>query len=300
MSFNKFKPIVWAAEFQEELDKVLVYKEDCNLEYEGVVEEAGDTVKILGLGEPSITNYEDGTTHEIESFEDIEDESQTMPVMQVAQFAFKVKDIDKAQAKGGKGVLSKYMQKAKTKVATEQDSFMARMCTPASLLTNANAFGMNVTKVAPAASRAAGTDAGYVSYLNVMDWVDTILTYLLERDVSRDTKITFTIPPWLTMIIKKAYIDLDTNNSEMLKNGKVGRYSNIILKESNNVYLDSNGYYHCLMRTDDAMAFVNPLIHVEPLRIEKDFSDAVKGFAVYDGKVVRPKEIIDFMVKRSA
>ena len=44
-------------------------------------------------------------------------------------------------------------------------------------------------------------------------------------------------------------------------------------------------------------AFVNPLTHTEAYRPEKSFADAVKGYALFDGKVVRPKEIINVNVK---
>lgn len=35
MAIEKFKPEVWAAKFMEDLDKKLVFKENCNHSYEG-------------------------------------------------------------------------------------------------------------------------------------------------------------------------------------------------------------------------------------------------------------------------
>ena len=286
MAIEKFKPIIWTTKFQEDLDMKLVLKEDCNLEYEGVAKGPGDTVKILGLGDPTLAEYSDGKLHDV-TFEDIEDDSQTLPINQVVEFGFKVDDLDKRQAQGGSGLLGKYMEKAKNKVATAMDTYIAGLVADA-----------RVTNYVPQANATAGTALGEVNELTILNDFGKVLTMLLERNVSRDDYISWTIPPFITEILKRAYVDLDTNNSEMLRNGKVGKYSNVIIKESNNLYVDSNGYYHLPLRTKQAVAFVNPHTHMEPLRLQNSFHDAVKGYSVFDGKVLPAKEIIDFMVKK--
>ena len=85
---------------------------------------------------------------------------------------------------------------------------------------------------------------------------------------------------------------------EELKNGKIGMYGNVTVKLSNNVAKTEGGDVDNIMiRTKRAIAFVNPLTHTEAYRPEKSFADAVKGYALFDGKVVRPKEIININVK---
>ena len=98
------------------------------------------------------------------------------------------------------------------------------------------------------------------------------------------------------MMVKQAYVHLDTNNSEMMKNGRVGKYGGMILKESNNVYNDGTHDY-IQVKTNRAISFVNPYVHMEPYRPEGYFADAVKGYAIYDGKVTRPKEIVTLKAK---
>ena len=102
------------------------------------------------------------------------------------------------------------------------------------------------------------------------------------------------------MILKRAYTDLDTDNSDILKNGKVGRYGSAIIKMSNNVAKDTSGNHLIQLKTDRAIAFANPMTHIEPYRPEKSFSDAVKGFILYDAMIVRPKELIVGKVKKTA
>ena len=37
------------------------------------------------------------------------------------------------------------------------------------------------------------------------------------------------VPPWFYMRLKQAYTALDTDNSKMLENGRVGKYGNVIV-----------------------------------------------------------------------
>ena len=109
-----------------------------------------------------------------------------------------------------------------------------------------------------------------------------------------------TVSPWFYMLMKQAYIKLDTDNSGMLENGKVGKYGNVTVKMSNRVAKDTNGNDLVQIKTKNAIAFAQPMTHTEPYRPEHSFSDAVKGFILYDGKVVRPKEMIVLNCKLSA
>lgn len=96
--------------------------------------------------------------------------------------------------------------------------------------------------------------------------------------------------------MKKRYLELDTDNSKMMKDGKVYRYGNIFIKLSNNVAV-SGGDTRIMVRTKRAIAFCNPKTHVEAYRPEKMFADAVKGYVLYGSKIVRPKEMIVLNVK---
>lgn len=70
-------------------------------------------------------------------------------------------------------------------------------------------------------------------------------------------------------------------------------YNNVVVKMSNNVATAASGTEDKIMlRTERAIAFVNPMTHTEAYRPETKFADAVKGFVLYDAKIVRPKELI--------
>lgn len=277
MAIEKFIPEIWAKQFEKDLEKDLVFYENCNHQYEGLATKPGDTVKILGLGKPNLRSFSDGKLHKLDAPEAIEDLSMTLPIMQVRDFNFYVDDLEKRQAEGGGGLLSEYMSQAKEEVAASQDAYIAKLVT------------------AKQVKKETVTSA--LTKDNILDVIDTALLTLLNNDVKRTTEITLTAPPWFVMLMKKAYVELDTDNSAMMKNGRVGRYSGLTIKESTNVYNDGT-YDNIQIKTNRAISFVKPYLHLEAYKPEDYFSDAVKGYALFDGKVTRPKEIVNLQVKQ--
>lgn len=278
MSFKNFIPSVWASSINRELERAHVFVEDCNRQYEGLVSEKGDSVHILGVGKPTIKSIERKNANgEIDAAEEIEDTSVILNINQIRYFNYMVGDIDKAQAENG--VMDALSQETSEGLANEMDKYIANM-----------AIGKDVVKLA--------ADAQKVDKDNVLDILDDAIMKLQENDVSIASGIVVTVSPRFYKLFKQAYIGKDTNNSEELKNGKIAMYGSVTIKLSNNVAKTEDGAVDNIMiRTKRAIAFVNPLTHTEAYRPEKRFADAVKGYVLFDGKVVRPKEIININVK---
>jgi hypothetical protein len=287
MAFQKFKPEVWSAKFMEDLDKTLVFKEDCNHTYEGDAKKPGDAVRIFGLGDVEIGAWHHGKLEQLSTAQEVTGHSILMPINEIRTFNFEVSDdLDRAQAMGGSGLMGKFTTKAKDNVADVIDQFIAGLHVGNCELANPSG--------AVQISAAGGSGA-----TAILDAIDEAYLKLLENNVSRNTKVTLTAPPWFIMMLKRAYVELDTDNSAMLANGRVGRYGGITLKESNNVYHateSSHDVYHIQLKTDEAIAFVNPYTHMEGYRPDLTFIDCVKGYTLFDGMVVAPKQVIDLNV----
>lgn len=278
MAYQNFIPTIWAEAINRELEKALVFAEGCNRQYEGEVKKMGDTVRILGVGKPTITTTQNKEIT-LSDPENVDDMSVTMAIKQVSYFNYKVDDIDKRQAVGG--VMEALNAEATYGLADEMDKHIASM----------------------AASREAikyASSATSITKDNVLGEIDKALERLYANNVKPNGKIMMEVPPWFYMRLKTAYTALDTDNSKILENGRVGRYGNIIVKMSNNVAVDSSANSLIMIHTDKAIAFVNPMTHTEAYRPEKLFSDAVKGFVLYQAKIVRPKELIVLNCKAGA
>ena len=278
MAYQNFIPTVWSEAINRELERKLVFAEDCNRQYEGEVKKMGDTVRILGVGKPSITTTVDKEIV-LKDPENVEDTSVTMAIRHISYFNFKVDDIDRRQAVGG--VMDAYTSESAQGMANEMDKHIGSMA---------------LDKLAKlhAASAVAVTKS------NILGEVDRALELLYQNDVNADEDIVMGVPPFFYITMRQAYTDLDTNNSAMLKNGLVGKYGHVRVKMSNNCAVTGDGEYRIMVRTKRAVAFANPMTHVEAYRPEKSFSDAVKGFSLYEAKIVRPKELVVLNVKRGA
>lgn len=278
MAYANFIPSVWNEGINRELERLCVFVEDCNRQYEGSVKKKGESVTILGVGKPTIKSLAKANrNNDIDAPEEIEDTSVIMYINQIRYFNYMVGDIDKAQAVNG--VMDALEQETSEGLADEVDKYVASF-----------AVDSSVAKLY--------SEATTVTKDNILGVLDLAIQKLYENDVKATTKIVVTISPRFYTLFKQAYIDKDTDNSEMLKNGRVAKYGNVIVKMSNNVHkTDSGATDNIMIRTQRAIAFAKPLTHTEPYRPEKKFADAVKGFILFDAKVVRPKEVININVK---
>ena len=280
MAYKNFIPEIWAEAINRDLERMHVFAADCNREYEGSVAKQGDSVRILGVGSPTITTY--GNKDDFKALDDaetIEDTSVTMTINQLATFNYKVDDIDKRQAVGG--LMEALSAETSEKLANVQDKYIANMAAD------------KLAKRMWAVSKGVTAD-------NILDCLLEAHQLLMENDVSTQTKVIVTLNPRLATMYKKAMSLRDTDNSDLLKNGLIDRFDGMDIKVSNNVCRVKEGSVTSdliQVKTQRAIAFARPMIHTEPYRPENGFSDAVKGFILYDAKIVRPKEMFVMNVK---
>lgn len=278
MSFDNFKAKIWARAIDVDLARAVVFADGTNQSYSGEIKGLGDTVRILGVGKPTVTEHDlisgDIT---LSAPEKVSDTSVSLVVDKAAYFNYGVGDIDAAQGAGNvMGVLNK---EATEEVANVIDKHIANLVHPDKASYN-NAVKYTKTQVTAA---------------NVMATFDACQAMLYANDVSPATEIEMIIPPWLYMAFRQAYQNKDTDNSEYLTNGKVARYGNMTVKMSNNVAIKNDGtrdVYYVQVRTKRAIALAMSEAHTEAYRPESKFEDAVKGFKLYGAKIVRPKELV--------
>ena len=212
---------------------------------------------------------------------------------QIRYFNFMVDDVDKAQALDG--LMDALTQEASEGLAGEVDQFVSEL--------HLTGITKDTDGKITACSQAEGVavvTADALSADNILDTFDMVQQKLYENDVKTTTEVIITIPPAVYRLFRKAYITRDTDNSDMMKNGKVAKYGNMTVKMSNNVPQDADGRYHIQVKTKRALAFAQPVRHIEAYRPQGRFADALKGFILFGGKTVRPEQIVDLVAKIAA
>ena len=275
MSFVHYKPEIWAAEFIVQLRKQLIYAgpQIVNHDYEGEIQQAGDTVHISSIGDVTVSDYDDDTDLD---YEDVPDAGQTLVIDQQKSYAVAVKDIDKAQALNGGRAVAQIMSQAAYRMSDAADQFVAGKYTEiasANVLNGSDYSGLDTT---PGKLYDALVDLGVV---------------LDENDVPTEGRYCV-IPPWAHGILRKDpnFINAEKSGTTApLINGQVGEAAGFAILKSNNVPQPSAGSTYVIQAgTPMSISFANQIVENEALRDQKRFRDLLRGLHVYGGKVTYP------------
>ena len=260
MAVTNFIQTIWSKKIQDSLELACKLVDNCLREYEGDVKYA-QSVKILGVGEPTIATYDN--TKDID-IEDMKDAGQILTIDQANYFAFYVDDVDKAQSVPG--LPEEYQRKAVHGLAVARDTYIA-----------------NLIKGATNTSTAAN-----LTQEGVKAAIDEGIVKLRERNFDEEGVIEIT--PAAYNVFKNCLITLSTNNPELIKKGVVGKYDDFDVIMSNNMAKDSTHSY-CDIRGKKAIAFAGQINEVEALRSEKRFKDIIRGLDTFGSKVIDEERI---------
>lgn len=261
MAVQNFIQTIWSKKIQDDLELKCKLVDNCLRDYEGDCKYAR-SVKILGVGEPTISAYDatKGITYEAMS-----DKGQTLTIDQQYSFSFLVDDIDQAQSVPG--LAEKYQEKAVHGLAVKRDAYVASLIKS---VTN------NVTT------------ADTLSREGVKNAIDEAIVALRERNFDEEGVIEIT--PAVYNLFKNELITLSTNNPEYIKKGIVGVYDDFKVIMSNGLAKDET-YAYCDVRGKKAIAFAGQINEVEAGRHQDYFADYVRGLDTFGAKVIDENRI---------
>lgn len=263
---GNFKPTFWSKYCQTELAKDLVIANWCDYKFEGEIK-YGERVKIVGAVRPTVGTYVQGQDITIEH---LADSAQYLDIDHSDYFAFEVDDVDKAQSTPG--YLDTEFNEAKKALAEKEDAEVAQTA----------ALGALNGMISGSTDISAAT--------NPLDTIDSGLVKLYKNNVSTKEELAADLNAEHITLCRKALQSAFSENVEYIKKGAIGKYNNVLLRLSNNLYNDNTDDYE-LIRTKKAVAVANQIDKVETCRKEKGFASIIKGLNVYGIKVVRPKEL---------
>ena len=280
MSLQNFRPEIWSANLLVATRKTLVFGSCVNRDWEGEISDAGDTVRITSIGRPTIKTYVPNSTNIVP--DEVNDSQRTLVVDQSKYFAFAVDDIDARQAKGN--VIPQSMNEAGYGLADVMDQFIAQNMLLG--VQTANQLGSITVQ----------------AYTKPSDLYDKVLVPL---KVQMDLANIPTEGRWVNLrpeahgalLRDSRFIKAnESGTSDGLRNGHVGRAAGFDIQLTNNAPFTSGSEYAAIAGTNAAYTFAEQLNKVEAYRPQSSFSDAVKGLALYGGKLVRPDFLASALV----
>lgn len=281
MGFTNFIKTIWAAKIEEALKNTLVFQSVANTNYQGSLNNLGDKVRIIQIGNPSITAYTKDA--DISAPEKINDAATELVADQAYYFNFAVNDVEAVQEKPE--LLRMCTNNAAFGFAEQVDTYMAGLYAQAGLT-----------------SYATGTTPWDITSLNVDDVFLAVSEKMSENKIPRAGRFGI-IPEWLHSKLILAGLATKTQNDALYENGVVARVHGFDLILSNNVSKNSSSWdiTRCLFGIKgESFTFAGVINSVEPYRPEKRFEDAVKGLYIFGGKVARPDKTLTLYCDKTA
>ena len=285
MAVDTFIPEVWNANLITAINKQLVLGEPgvcINTNYEGDIAQAGDTVHINALADPTIKDYVKNVT-KIEP-DTLTTTEQTFVIDQCKYYAIEVDDVDKRQAINGGGLLTQAAARAAYQLRKTADTFVgARMVAGAG------------TVLSPTRISAKTTDAAYGILVEIKRALD-------NKDIPDEGRFVVAHPDFINALAwDKRFTDASAYGSNrLITNGEVGNILGFTIKRSTNLPQGTlQGEAGSQVRgsfvvagTNQAMTFAQQISKSEAYRPQDSFSDAIKGLHLYGGKVIEPDYLV--------
>lgn len=277
MSINNFKPEIWSAQLLTALRNSLVYAQPqlVNRNYEGEISSHGQSVHITTIGDPTIFDYDAGDTL---NYEDVETAGTDLVITEGKAFAFKLDDVDKAQA-----LLNPMAQMAQNAAYGLRDK--------------ADAFVANLYTGVAAANTIGSTGSPIDTFTTATDAYDKILVPLRTRlnraNVPTEGRYVVASPEFTGSLLKDSrFIKVNESGTDQgLRNGMVGRAAGFDILESNNTPNPSGDTQVIQAGYPGAITYAEQILETEALRLQSTIADAIRGLHVYGAKLLRPTGI---------
>jgi hypothetical protein len=259
---DEAKRTLWAAEFLKQLDTLTTGRTLSDYSYSKDAQNAKQ-VKLIGVVRPTVNTYTPGSDITIGA---AADDALILNLDQYKYIAVELDDVDKAQSKAQ---MEDWAEQGSKALADEADKYVNSLAQYAD-------YKSGSTDISTAANTVVLVTGG--------------VQKLYENNVPTTAEIFGQVNPEFYVNLRSQVAGLDTNNSELLKRGILGRYMNTNFMIDNQLYNDGTDYYN-MLRTKKAIAYVEQLNKIEFFKPEKRFSEAVKVLMIYGAKITRPKEL---------
>ena len=281
MSVATFIPELWSARLLQGLEKSHVATNLVNRDYDGQIRNQGDKVNINTLSDVAIKTYTPNS--DIASPDDLTTTKQQLEITEADYFNIQLDDVDRVQAAGE--LMDTAMRNVAYKMNDRTDSFILGKI--ASGVDSGNIIGTTESPI-------------QVTKNNIYESIIEMRTKLDKANVPTSGR-TIIIPPeiYALLLQDERFVKSDAvAGQNVLVNGLVGRVAGFDVFESNNVVYDTNNkFWKVTAQVRTATTFAEQIVKTEAYRMEKRFSDAVKGLHVYGAKVTDGTQIAELVCK---
>lgn len=263
-SFTNFIPEVWSLKLMKIFDRITVMKPLVNTDYEGEIKNAGDTVNVRLFGDVTTNTYTRDTAI---SFEDLGSTVEQLLINQQKYFAFKVDDMDRAQA--DVNIMEGYVQRAAISVRNVVDT---RLLSHYADVPAANTIGSSTAPIT-------------LTKDNVYSYIVKLARKMDDANIDGDGRSLVVTTGLKEMLLQSPEFTRATGMGDnVVQNGRIGTVAGFNVHVTTNSPTVSSGK-PVLAFTKDFISYASQISKVEHVRPYDFFADAVKGLYLYGSKV---------------
>lgn len=267
MSLTNFISEIWSKKLLKVFNKTVVMGNLVNRDYEGDIQSAGDVVHVRTFGDVTINDYTRDMTI---AFQSLTDPMVDLTIDQQKYFAFKVDDMDKAQA--DINILEGYAARAAIAIRDVVDS---RLIGHYADVDSGNVIGTDMSPITLTSSNIYG----YITQLGEL---------LDDSNVPSEGRNLVITPKFKTMLLQSTEFTRATSlGDNVIQNGYIGNVAGFGVHVTTNNPAVS-GVVNLMAFTSDYISFASQVSKVETVRPYNMFADAVKGLYLYGSKVMQP------------
>lgn len=263
-------PTLWSTRILFHLTTSFVYGVAfTNKNYEGEIQDAGSTVRLLQIGDVSIGDY----AGILSDPENLTDSALDLIIDQKKAFNFKVDDVDARRSV--LQLIDEGSKRAAYAISDVRDQHIASFH---SSVATGNLVGTDTTPLV--VGFGAGEIRPYDALLELTQKLDEANVQTVDRRI--------VVSPWFIRALKT---ELGSRSSglgdKILMNGFAGNIDGVAVYQSNNVPNVSGAKYK-VMAGVPMITFADAIVKTETYRVEKAFATGVKGLHVYGAKMTHP------------
>ena len=271
MAITVSNPILWSARILAHLDKTFVYGAAfTNRDYEGEIKDAGNTVRILQIGDVTVSDY----TGTLAAGQGLTDAALDLVVDQKKYFNFFVDDVDTRFSI--LKLVDEGSRRAAIAMSDVRDQYVASLF---SGISASNTVGDDTTPIV--IGFAAGQTKPYDAFLDLGQKLDESNVANVDRRV--------VLPPWFIRALKGQLGNRNTSlGDKITMDGMAGTVDGVTIYQSNNVPNVAGAKYKAMMG-QPVITFADAIVKTETFRPEAKFGTGVKGLHVFGAKLVQPR-----------
>ncbi len=268
MAVANFLPEIWSKKLLKIFNKTVVMANLVNRDFEGDITSAGDVVHVRTFGDVTINTYTRDMTI---SFQALTDPMVDLLIDQQKYFAFKVDDLDKAQA--NVDILEGYAARAAIAIRDVVDTRLIGH--------HAQADAGNII----------GTDEDPIELTsaNIYSYITKLAEKLDNSNAPQEGRNLVLTPKFKTLLLQSTEFTRATSlGDNVVQNGYIGNVAGFAVHVTTNMAAVED-VVNLMAFTPDFISFASQVSKIETVRPYNMFADAVKGLYLYGSKVMLPK-----------